>query len=175
MHLNKDAIAWYAMRTTYKRELKIKQNLDEKGVECFVPVKKGDINGVQKVNPIMQNIIFIRSSRNAIDELKSGEGLLSSLRYTINMDTGDVFIVPDVQMNNFILISSTLNDNLIYIPTSEIAHKTGDRYMIIGGDYKDAVGEIIRVKGDRRFVVRIDGFIAVATAFVHPKYLQKIV
>jgi hypothetical protein len=44
----------------------------------------------------------------------------------------------------------------------------------MGGDYKGAVGEIIRVKGDRRFVVRIDGIIAVATAFIHPKYLQKL-
>lgn len=174
LHDNKSAIVWYVMRTTYKRELKIEQILDEKGIACFVPVKKDNVNSAQKVNPIMENIIFIKSSRNVIDELKSSEGLLSSLRYIINMDTGDILIVPDAQMNNFILISSTLNDNLIYIPTSEIAHKTGDRYTITGGDYKGAVGEIIRVKGDRRFVVRIDGIIAVATAFIHPKYLQKL-
>ncbi len=171
---SKDAYLWYAVRTTYKRELKIQQILNEKGIENFIPVRIDDTTGVQKIIPVMQNVIFIRSSRNIIDQLKTSEGVLSSLRYIINMDNGKLFIIPDEQISNFMLISSTMNDSLIYMSASEIGNRTGERYIITGGDYKNAVGEIIRVKGDRRFVVRIVGFVIVATEFIHPKYLMKI-
>ena len=43
-----------------------------------------------------------------------------------------------------------------------------------GLPFKGAEGELIRVKGDRRVVVRINGIMAVATTFIHPKDIDKI-
>ena len=80
----------------------------------------------------------------------------------------------DSEMYNFMLISQTNNEGLIYIPNEEIKLKAGDRCRIVAGPFKGAEGELIRVKGDRRVVVRINGIMAVATTFIHPKDIDKI-
>jgi transcription antitermination factor NusG len=45
---------------------------------------------------------------------------------------------------------------------------------IIGGMFAGAEGVFVRVKGDRRVVVNIEGLVAVATTFVHPSMIEKI-
>ena len=50
----------------------------------------------------------------------------------------------------------------------------GDKVKITGGVFEGAEGYFMRIKGDRRVVVCINGIVAVATAFVHPSLVEKI-
>ena len=60
--------AWYPMRVTYGREVKVKQALDDLGIENFLPmhyelVDLGDGNKKRMLVPAIHNLIFIYDSR----------------------------------------------------------------------------------------------------------------
>ena len=179
---DKDDIKWYPVRVTYSRELKLKEYFEGMGVETFLPmhyVKKRVVKeGQEYINrvlvPIIHNLLFIHSTKKIIDEYKFSDSLASSLRYIEDPTTRMPAVVSDREMHNFMLISQTNDDGLIYISNEEIKLKVGDRYRIINGLFKGAEGELIRVKGDRRVVVRLNGLMAVATTFIHPRDIEKI-
>ena len=174
-----EEIKWYPVRVTYSRELKLKEYFEGMGIETFLPMhyveKQIGKEAKKKVLvPIIHNLLFIRSTKKLIDNYKFSDSLASSLRYIEDPATGMPAVVSDSEMYNFMLISQTNNEGLIYIPNEEIKLKAGDRCRIVAGPFKGAEGELIRVKGDRRVVVRINGIMAVATTFIHPKDIDKI-
>lgn len=171
-------IVWYALRITYSREVPLKEFLDERKIENFLPMhyrlfRRGD-KEVRKLVPVVHNLIFVRSSRTAIDEIKAEtEGYLP-LRYLMDRATHQPIIVPGVQMKHFIAVAGTHDDQLLYIDPATISLKRGDRVRITGGMFEGVEGEFLRVKGDRRVVVSIQGIMAVATTFIHPSLIQVI-
>ncbi|MBR6945883.1 MAG: UpxY family transcription antiterminator [Prevotella sp.] len=58
---------WFPMRVTYHRELKMKQFLDELGIENFIPMHYEIINtkGGRKrmLVPAIHNLIFVRTTQ----------------------------------------------------------------------------------------------------------------
>jgi transcription antitermination factor NusG len=52
-------------------------------------------------------------------------------------------------------------------------YKTGDKVRVLEGPLKGAEGYIKRIRKDRRLLVSIEGFIAVATSFIPPQFLAK--
>lgn len=81
--------------------------------------------------------------------------------------------IPEKDMNNFMLVTS-VSDELI--PLGEVSEDflKGDRVRVTSGLFEGAEGVIKRIKGDRRLVVSIDCFTAVATCFIRPDFLEKI-
>lgn len=88
--------------------------------------------------------------------------------------TGRPIIIPDKQMQDFIAVSGTYDDQLVYLDPVSVILKKGDKVRITGGIFSGVEGVFVRVKGDRRVVVSIQGIMAVATAFIHPSLIEKI-
>ncbi|MBR1726592.1 MAG: KOW motif-containing protein, partial [Muribaculaceae bacterium] len=63
---------------------------------------------------------------------------------------------------------------LVYLNPEPGDFSQGDRVRILGGPFEGAEGVFVRVKGDRRVVVHIEGVVAVATTFIHPSLIEKI-
>lgn len=171
-------VAWYALRITYSREMALKEYLDTQHIENFIPmctkyVVKHD-KKIRQLVPVVHNLIFVHSSRVIIDELKTTLSASFPIRYIMNREKHIPLIVPDSQMHHFIAIAGTLDDQLVYLSSDEIAYKKGDRVKVIGGVFAGVEGEIMRIKGDRRIVVSIQGVMAVATAFIHPSLLEYV-
>ena len=57
---------WYAMRVTYSREVKMKENLEQRGIECFIPMRYHTrvIRGrkVKILKPVIHNLLFAYAS-----------------------------------------------------------------------------------------------------------------
>lgn len=81
--------------------------------------------------------------------------------------------IPEKEMNNFILVTS-VSDELLILDEVTPDFLKGDRVRVTGGLFEGAEGVIKRIKGDRRLVVSIDCFTAVATCFIRPEFLEKI-
>lgn len=81
--------------------------------------------------------------------------------------------IPDSQMSNFILVTSASDD---LIPLGQVSEEflKGDRVRVKAGIFEGAEGVIKRIKGDRRLIVSIDGFTAVATCYIKPEFLEKV-
>ncbi len=167
---------WYAIRVTYNREMKVKEALDSRGIKNFIPmqykavVREGKC--VKKLTPIIHNLIFIHIEPEAMREFKMSTSL--PIRYIMDKETHSPIVVPKHQMDNFIAVAGTHDEQLIYLNPEPGDFSRGDRVKIMGGPFEGAEGVFVRVKGDRRVVVCIDGVVAVATTFIHPSLIQKI-
>lgn len=167
---------WYAIRVTYNREMKVKEALDQLSIKNFVPMQyKGFVrNGrmVKKLVPSVHNLIFVYIEPSRMKEFKSTTTL--PIRYIMNREKREPIIVPQHQMDNFIAVAGTYDEQLIYLNPNPGDFSKGDRVRILGGPFEGAEGVFVRIKGDRRVVVMIEGVVAVATTYVHPSMLEKL-
>ncbi|MEG1660515.1 MAG: UpxY family transcription antiterminator [Bacteroides sp.] len=171
-------VVWYALRITYSREIALKDHLDTLGIENFIPMRyviiEKNNKKTRKLVPVVHNLIFIHTTRLALNELKSRMGILYPIRYIMDRETRTPVVVPEKQMRDFISIAGTYDDQVIYLDNAEINFKKGDRVRITGGLFAGVEGELVRVKGDRRVVVSIQGVMAIATTFIHPSLLEPV-
>ena len=167
---------WFAIRVTYNRELKVKEDLDARGITNFVPMqyRREERNGVmvKRLVPSIHNLIFIHLTPSEMKEYKTTTAL--PIRYIMNRETHKPITVPAHEMENFIKVAGTYDEKLIYLNPDPGDFSKGERVRIIGGTFAGAEGVFVRVKGDRRVVVNVEGLVAVATTFVHPSMIEKI-
>lgn len=167
---------WYAIRVTYNRELKVKADLDERGITCFVPMqyRREERSGVmiKRLVPSVHNLIFINITPTDMVEYKRSTAL--PIRYIMSRETHKPITVPNREMENFIKVAGTHDEELIYLNPNPGDFSQGERVRIIGGMFAGAEGVFVRVKGDRRVVVNVPGVVAVATTFVHLSMIEKI-
>ena len=167
---------WYAIRVTYHRELKVKEDLDARGITCFVPMqyRREERHGVmiKRLVPSVHNLIFIHITPSGMKEYKATTDL--PIRYMMNRETHKPIIVPTREMENFIKVAGTYEEKLIYLNPDPGDFAKGERVRIIGGMFAGAEGVFVRIKGDRRVLINIEGLVAVATTYVHPSMIEKI-
>ena len=167
---------WYAIRVTYNRELKVKEDLDARGITCFVPMqyRREERHGqmVKRLVPSVHNLIFIYLTPSEMTEYKRTTDL--PIRYIMNRETRKPIIVPSHEMESFIKVAGTYDEKLIYLNPEPGDFAKGERVRIIGGDFAGAEGVFVRVKGDRRVLINVQGVVAVATTYVHPSMIEKI-
>ena len=167
---------WYAIRVTYNREMKVKHEMDALHIENFLPMKyrirmRGERRIKEKV-PAIHNLIFIYTTQEKLQEIKQTTTL--PIRYIMNRETKTPVTIPLDQMQNFIAVSGSIDEQVIYLEPDITIFKKGDKVRITGGVFKDAEGYFMRIKGDRRVVVCLQGIAAVATTFIHPSLVEKL-
>ena len=171
-------LSWFAMSATFGRELKAKEYLESKNVECFVPMRWSIVADRQQKKsrqliPAIKNLIFAHTTKERIQELKRGVNYLQYL--TCNDDGRRVpIIVPDGQMQQFIAVCESHDDRLVYLSPEEINLSEGTRVRIIGGGLDGVEGTFVKVKNKRkkRVVVEVRGVVAVMLAEFTDGYLQ---
>ena len=167
---------WYPLRVTYNRELKVKADLDERGVVNFVPMqyRREERGGVmvKRLVPSVHNLIFVKMKPSEMVEYKRTTAL--PIRYIMNHEHRRPITVPDREMENFIKVAGTFDEKLIYLDSDPGGFSRGERVKVIGGPFAGAEGIFMRVKGDRRVLINIPGVVAVASTYVHPSMIEKI-
>ncbi len=167
---------WYAIRVTYGREMKLKKLLDPLQIENFIPMcyQMDAEKQTRILVPAIHNLIFIKSSRIELDQIKIQVENCTPMRYIIDPSTHLPMIVSETAMRNFIAVASMIDEDLIYLDPCKSNFTQGDRVRITEGLFAGVEGEIRRIKRNRRVVVSIRGIVAVATAFIEPAFLEKI-
>lgn len=166
------------MRITYSRELSLKVYLDEIQVENFIPMRYEYVvrneRKIRKLVPAVHNLVFIHTTRRKLDEIKEAKAVVFPLRYIMDRETRQPITIPETQMRNFIAVAGTYDQQVIYLPPMDVSMAKGDRVRINGGIFEGVEGVFLRIKGDRRVVVSIEGVMAVATAFIHPSLVERV-
>ncbi|OUN65823.1 hypothetical protein B5G13_04890 [Butyricimonas sp. An62] len=172
LKLSDNELHWYVANTC-RQEKKIKQRLDSMGIENFIPFQQiaRKIHGVDKLIevPVIPNLVFIHTT------FKSCMSLIQEyafdMRYLRDRETGNFLIVPDKQMNDFIFLLD-FSKEMVEVVNENL--KKGDKVRVIKGDFAGIEGELIRVKGHKRVVVRLEGVVSLATAYIPGSFLEKI-
>ena len=164
LKLSDNELHWYVANTC-RQEKKIKQRLDSMGIENFIPFQQiaRKIHGVDKLIevPVIPNLVFIHTTFKSC----------MSLRYLRDRETGNFLIVPDKQMNDFMFLLD-FSKEMVEVVNENL--KKGDKVRVIKGDFAGIEGELIRVKGHKRVVVRLEGVVSLATAYIPGSFLEKI-
>lgn len=168
------------MSATYNRQLRAKEYLESRfGLECFVPLqykimtRRGG-RKVRELMPAVQNLFFVRATKDAIQQAKGG---LDYVQYLTRPEGSGrrPLTVPDGQMASFMAVANTWLDTLIYLRPDEVNLRPGSRVKIIGGQFDGLTGNFVRVKGarSRRLVIILDGVTAIA-AEITPDLIQPL-
>ena len=175
--------SWYALRVSYSRELKVQDRLNELGVKTFVPmmwrrcpVKPGMTTGnpSRRLVPAVGNLCFAYSTRAELEDFIRGYGETSPVHFYWDRTANKPLTVPEKAMNDFIAVSSTLDEDLIYITEITSKLREGQTVKVKEGPFKGVEGKVVRIRKSRRILVELPGMLAVATTYIQPEYLEII-
>ena len=149
------------MRVTYRREMKVKAEMDALGVQAFVPMRRIMQQGRRLKNtlePAIHNLIFISASEEKVQTLKNSR---PELQYMMRQMNGKMekIIVPERQMNDFMKVCTTSPDFVEIVSAEGIQFKPGQEVMVVSGPLQGVRGQFQRVEGhrSRRLIVTIPG------------------
>lgn len=139
---------WYAARTRFGQELKVRDLLVREGVEYFIPTVPSD--GPRKEKAVITNLVFLRATKQDALDLANSTGL--PVKYIVDCATRTLLVVPDKAMEDFrrVLDLSLESGGLMDRPLS-----LGDRVKVVKGPLKGVEGHVTALKGKYYVVVNL--------------------
>ena len=192
---------WYALKVFYGKVFEIEDRLAAMDLETYIPVRKDLLKGeehmralrrlatpddrrrdnqfeqvgplIYKRVPVVSSLLFVRAPK---DRLKEIETCIKDKGFIYKTADRETFaVIPDKQMAMFQLVCSSGAEGLDFFADDDLTrYKAGDKVRVLEGPLKGAEGYIKRIRKDRRLLVAIEGFIAVATSFIPPQFLEKV-
>ncbi|WP_353620704.1 UpxY family transcription antiterminator [Gabonibacter chumensis] len=173
MVIRDDEKYWYAAYTRVNQEMSIKKRLDALNVENYLPLQevvRQEPEGRKKVRELLvRGLIFLRTDRRTSFVLLNDYSL--NIVYIRDRETRRSLIIPDKQMKDFMFLLD-FSDEVIEVVNKEL--RRGDKVRVIKGPFVGLEGELVRVKGHKRVVVRLEGVVSIATSYIPGSYIEKI-
>lgn len=172
-------IHWYALSVYGNKVLAAETILNEMGLETYVPVtisfrpRKGSTPEEVRT-PAVSRLMFVRATAAQLLEIERSETLPIHIYRTLDSNPFDrrLIVIPDSEMQTFILVSSCGEQGLEYFAGGDMTFRPGSKVRVIQGPFKGSVVHIKRIKGNRRLVVEIQGICAVATSYIPAPFLE---
>ena len=169
---------WFAMRATYGRNLMAQRLLEVQKIESFVPMRKRTTRVGRRIKsdmvPVVRDLIFVCGEREVVQEAK---GKIPYLHYITQPIGGrNVPIeVPAEQMEQFIAICNKVED-AEFLVGEDVHFEVGERVRITKGALIGREGVLLKIEGKRskRFMVAIEGLIAVSVSGIKAEEIERV-
>ena len=189
---------WFALRATYSRELKVQAALADKGIRTFVPMRYQSSptgsgisqsspagsgisqssptgSGIsRKLVPAISSLVFVYWTRESLDSYIRSFGDARPVNYYWDRTVNAPLTIAEKDMENFIAVASTLDEDLIYLTEISDKLREGQTVRVKEGAFKGVEGKIVRIRKSRRILVELPGMLAVASTYVAPEELEII-
>lgn len=157
------------MNATYGNAMNAQAILCDLSIDCYVPMEYRDVTVkgrkvVQKLRPIMQNLIFVKSTYSRIREVSTRCSYLHFQYTKVGGDNRNKPIVVDSdEMERFINFLDGRFDEVEYVDMTHFDLRKGERVLVVDGAFKGKEGMLVSVSGRRykQIVVSIDGVLAI--------------
>lgn len=167
---------WYALKVFYNRVFQVEDLLKSRNLESYIPLRITEVvirgRKVRRRQPAVSSLLFMRCSEEEAKALQ--RELMGKVMLYVDRLTRTPLVIPNDQMNRFILVTSADDTGLEYLGVEQVSWSTGQRVRVIDGLFKGAEGYIRRIKGDHRLIVAIEGVVAVATSYIPARFLEPI-
>jgi ribosomal protein L24 len=172
-------IRWYAMGcTSPKKELKVRDDIRNYGLEAFVPLKY-HIKTIKRQKhralvPAMPGLMFAKGTLDELQEYIQNHAHFNVyLRKSTFSNKEDYLTVRNKDMEDFIAATEDHEAHITYFRPDEINLQAGDRIRVKGGIYDGKEGIVMRIKGKRNkhLVVQIPGML-VAAIEIEPELVE---
>lgn len=142
---------WYALYTRPRWEKKVQRELELQGYEHYLPlvtrVKQWSDRKKKVEEPLIKSYIFVRVSEKEYYDVLNVDGAVAYVIFE-----GKAAPIPEWQID---AIRKTIENMLPFELTGEKL-QPGEHVKIKEGDLKGLEGEILRIKGKSKLVIRIE-------------------
>ncbi len=161
---------WYAVYTKSRAEKKVKQFLDEKEIECYLPlVKKLRQWSDRKkwvYDPLIRSYIFVKISddREYLNVLDT-DGVVCFITFE-----GKAAKIPDKQINDIKLLLASEKE-------LEVTHENLEPGMdieVIAGPLKGLEGKLLEIHGKNKVKIEIEAIGQSILVEIATVYLKKV-
>lgn len=164
-----EQLSWFAAKTRFGQELKIKEMLEARGIEHFIPVEqKKNFRGKMRPRAVIHNLVFLRAPKAQACELRTCFGL--PLRYLFDYTNHSMLVVPDKQMEDFIRVFEASEDRT---NDKDLQLVCGDRVQVVKGPLTGVEGTVMELHGEHFIEVNLVGVLS-ARASVPLGWMEKI-
>lgn len=167
---------WFAVNVFFNRISKMSSILDGDEVRYYVPMRTvesfKDGQKVYEKKQLITSLMFMKCSPKYLVSLKDKFG--DSFYVYADIETKQPRIIPEKEMDSFILVTSVGDMGLELLPEGTTECKIGDHVRVIDGVFKGAEGYVKRIQGRKRLIVSIEGVAVVATSYIPRSFLEKI-
>ncbi len=183
---------WYALKVFYNKVFEIEKALQKERFEVYFPVRKEQVRAEAlrrvdtstKYERVSDKVVFRRIPVvNSLLFVKAGEDDIAKIQQLVyghalvyyNAERSAPAVIPDKEMAIFRMVAESGADGLQFFSDESIVNfRQGNKVRVTAGPLKGAEGYIKRIKRDRRLLVAIEGFVAVATSYIPPEMLEVI-
>ena len=156
-----ETVHWHAVFTASRAEKKVRDRLEELGVECFLPVQ------TVLRQSVIAGLVFVRVGRQEQVKVLQTKGVVAFLR--LKGEAGAA-VIPDKQMEDFRFLLD-FSEEAVEMTNENI--KAGDLVRVVKGSLRGMEGELIRHKGVTKVLVRID-MLGCAMVNIPASFVEKL-
>jgi len=159
---------WYPVYTNSRAEKKAYQELQRKGIEAYLPLRKevkqwSDRKKVVE-EPLFKSYLFVRISNKEHAEVLMTQGISRFLYFS-----GKIAIMPDKQMEDLKLLMASGED----LELIEHDIQPGERVLVNAGPFKGMIAELVSIKNKRSLVLKLENLgyaieVKTSMAYVEP-------
>lgn len=160
---NEQSVEWYALRVTGGDMDGFIDAMSSRGAECYYNAGA------------FRDICFVRSTRSEIESVKSAFGRGQSVHYLWDGLSFRPATVPDKRMRDFIRVAESGDGAQVYLDNVSTLLKDCDKVRVTSGEYSGIEGRLVRIRKTKRVMVSLPCDIAVATGYVRPECMEKII
>jgi transcription antitermination factor NusG len=163
----KRPIFWYAVYTKSRQEKALEQRLTETGIEAYVPIQKvvrqwSDRKKLVEV-PLIRSYCFVKIHMTRYYDVLNTPGAVRYIWFS-----GKPAAIPDRQIDILKVITGA-NIPVDVIPSG---FKPGARVRITAGPMTGIEGELIRLAGKNKVVIRIEHLNQAIALTISPMILE---
>lgn len=152
MFLKKPIYSWYAIYTRSNKEKRLLANLEEANIECYLPLKKTLRQWSDRKKwieePLFRCYLFVRVSHIEFFRVLNMPGVIKYVSFG-----GQPQTIPSSQIDN---IKKLVNQQEREIILSRENIEKGRNAEVLFGPFKGMNGEIVKIFGNYRIVLRIE-------------------
>ena len=148
----KQTYQWYAIYTRANGEKKLFENLQEKKIECYLPIRKVLKSWSDRKKwveePLFKSYIFVKVSYREFFTALNTPGAVCYISFG-----GKAQSIPENQIDS---IKSFLSQNDREVTLTYERIQKGFTVEVLNGSLQGIKGEVINIYGQTRLVLRID-------------------
>ena len=141
---------WFALYTKSRFEKKVHASLQEKGIECYLPMKVEKRRWSDRVKtveePLLKGYLFVRVSNKEYFNVLNTPGAVTYISFG-----GRPAAIQEKQLEDLKIFLSGYNTQ---IDVTYDSLNEGTKVIVVSGPMKGVVGEIVEFRGKSRIAIR---------------------
>lgn len=157
------------MYTRYKREKVVRKWLEEKQIECYLPLQEYTRHYTRKVVkvelPLISCYLFVKITKSEYVPTLEVPDVVKFVRFSRNL-----IAIPEEEIDLIRRVVGEITD----IEVTPSSFQVGDQVEIIGGNLTGLQGKLLQQSGKNNFLLELNSLGYQMRMHVDPKLLRKI-